>query len=94
MSAAGTPPAPRAPLDVDLVIKSPSSESELPLRLKVPLDGTIGDIKERLTRTHPEHPLPKEQRLIFAGKLLTDSARTADVLKQVRAALRSSLPLS
>ena len=69
---------------VDLVIKTPSSESEAPLRLSVSLDGTIRDIKEHLRQQHPEHPPPSDQRLIFAGKLLTDSLRTADVLRQVR----------
>ena len=84
-------------LHVDLVIKEPSSATETPLRLSVPLDGTVRDIKVHLSRAHPEHPCPSDQRLIFAGKLLTDSSRTADVLKQVGIpprALRLSCPAS
>jgi len=77
-----TPPASAPAHHVDLVIKTPSSESEAPLRLSVSLDGTVRDIKERLRQQHPEHPPPSDQRLIFAGKLLADSLRTADVLRQ------------
>ena len=70
--------------NVELIIKSPSRlEQEQPLRLSVPLEGTVKDIKEALSRSHPEHPLPSEQRLIFAGRLLVDGAQTADVLRQV-----------
>ena len=82
MSTPSTP-TPSTPSHVALVIKSPTSEAEAPLRLSVSLDGTVGDIKERLTETHPDHPPPKDQRLIFAGKILTDNSRTADILKQV-----------
>ena len=70
--------------EVTLVIKSPHHE-DAPLRFNISLEGTVRDIKERLSQHHPEHPHPKDQRLIFAGKLLTDSSRTVDVLKQVRA---------
>ena len=76
-------PSSSSAAQVDLVIKSPSSETEAPLRLSVSLDGTIRDIKERLRQQHPDHPPPADQRLIFAGKLLADSSRTADVLRQV-----------
>lgn len=70
--------------NVQLIIKSPSKlETDAPLRLEVPLEGTIRDIKEALLQNHPEHPLPSEQRLIFAGRLLIDGAQTADVLRQV-----------
>jgi hypothetical protein len=69
--------------EVTLVIKSPHHE-DAPLRFNISLEGTVRDIKERLSQHHPEHPHPKDQRLIFAGKLLTDSSRTVDVLKQVR----------
>ena len=72
-------------MNVDLIIKMPSTDGD-PLRLSLPLDGTtVHDIKTSLTREHPEHPLPRDQRLIFAGRLLPDSAAAADVLRQVRA---------
>jgi hypothetical protein len=79
--------------NVELIIKSPSRlEQEQPLRLSVPLEGTVRDIKEALSQTHPEHPLPSDQRLIFAGRLLVDGAQTADVLRQVwRCARRMAL---
>ena len=51
-----------------------------------------GTEEEALSRSHPEHPLPSEQRLIFAGRLLVDGAQTADVLRQVwRCARRMAL---
>ena len=70
---------------VELLIKSPSSASapETPLRLTVPIEGTVRDIKQALTDAHPEHPQVHEQRLIFAGRLLQDSAPTSEVLRQV-----------
>ena len=74
--------------EVHLIIKSPSSEMDAPLRLSVSLHGTVGDIKECLMKQHPEHPHPSEQRLIFAGKLLADHFITADVLRQVGCSLR------
>ena len=41
--------------NVELIIKSPSRlEQEQPLRLSVPLEGTVKDIKEALSRSHPE----------------------------------------
>jgi hypothetical protein len=66
---------------VDLVIKTPSM-TETPLHLSIPLEGTVRDIKAALTAAHPEHPDIAEQRLIFAGRLLQDSAQTRDVLRQ------------
>jgi len=70
------------PDEVTIIIKSPSSEAGDPLRLSIPLDSTVLDIKERISQQHPEQPKPKDQRLIFAGKLLLDSLRTEDVLHQ------------
>ena len=73
------------PERVSLIIKSPSIAESDSLRLQVPLNGTVRQIKEALQQQHPEHPAPSTQRLIFAGRLLQDSSNTADVLRQVRA---------
>ena len=39
------------------------------MRLVVPLDvgAVVHDLKAALTRTHPEHPASREQRLFHAG---------------------------
>ena len=66
----------------ELVIKSPSSATEEPLRLTVPVAGTVADIKRVLTTAHPEHPEVHEQRLIFAGRLLENGSKTSEVLRQ------------
>ena len=60
-----------AAVHVNLVVKTPAAH-EAPFRFSVPLDGTVRDIKEALTREHPEHPPAADQRLIFAGRLLLD----------------------
>ena len=69
---------------MQLVVKTPSS-TEQDFRLELTLAGTrVRDVKRLLQEQHPEHPEPESQRLIFAGKLLTDDALTSDVLKQAR----------
>ena len=65
----------------DLVIRSPSLRAGADFRCRVPLHATVNDIKLQLCREHPEHPQPAEQRLIFAGKLLSDEKIAADVLR-------------
>ncbi|CAF3262157.1 unnamed protein product [Rotaria sp. Silwood2] len=40
---------------------------------------TVHDLKQKITLNHPTKPIPKDQRLIFSGKLLDD----ASVLNQV-----------
>ena len=72
---------------VQIMIKSPNG-SDKDFCLTMPLDDTrVRDVKRLLHEQHPEHPAPGDQRLIFAGKLLTDDSLTADVLKQVRSTL-------
>ena len=73
------------PSSVQVVVKTPSS-TEQDFRLEVSLAGTkVRDVKLLLQEQHPEHPAPDTQRLIFAGKLLTDDAPLdSDVLKQAR----------
>ena len=66
---------------VEVTVRSPTA-STTDLRMKIGLNDTVGEIKQRLFREHPDQPLPDEQRLIFAGRVLADDARTADVLLQ------------
>lgn len=73
------------PSHVDLIIKTPSSLEQHDVRLTVPLDGTVGEIKAQICLAHPDKPAPATQRLIFAGRLLQDATSTAEVLRQVRA---------
>ena len=66
---------------VEVTVRSPTA-STTDLRMKIGLNDTVGEIKQRLFREHPDQPRPDEQRLIFAGRVLADDARTADVLLQ------------
>ncbi|CAF4942445.1 unnamed protein product [Rotaria sp. Silwood1] len=40
---------------------------------------TVYDLKQKITLNHPTKPIPKDQRLIFSGKLLDD----ASILNQI-----------
>ena len=51
----------------------------------VPRDAFIFDVKAAVFAQHPLHPPPAVQKLIFAGRLLSDSDRLDSVLDRVRA---------
>ncbi|CAF5073193.1 unnamed protein product, partial [Rotaria magnacalcarata] len=42
--------------------------------LELPPLITVYDLKQKITLNHPTRPVPRDQRLIFSGKLLDDSS--------------------
>ena len=67
-----------------LVIKDPSTYTDRDLKVTASLSGTVLDVKRLISEAHSAQPLPSEQRLIFAGRLLKDDTPMAEVLQQVR----------
>eukprot|EP01105_Mastigella_eilhardi_P023163 TRINITY_DN579_c0_g1_i1.p1 TRINITY_DN579_c0_g1~~TRINITY_DN579_c0_g1_i1.p1 ORF type:complete len:317 (+),score=72.43 TRINITY_DN579_c0_g1_i1:66-953(+) len=62
--------------NLELVIKN-ASPAVGDFRCSLPASGTVGDLKRHLHEAYaPAHPKPECQRLIFAGRLLSDDAAT------------------
>lgn len=59
--------------------------------LNVPRAATVGLLKARITETFPGSPAPDMQRLVFAGRLLSDAS---EPLEKVFAGWDDSLPLA
>lgn len=74
---------------IAIVIKSPNSSDFL---IRFPLQLTVGELKSRLSLAHPLTPNPAQQRLIFAGRILSDMERLSEVFRSdmVRPFLLSS----
>ena len=66
---------------VEVTVRSPTA-STTDLRMKIGLNDTVGEIKQRCSASTRTSPRPGEQRLIFAGDVLAAGQRTADVLLQ------------
>ncbi len=62
---------------IKLNIKSPTSAEDK--CLETTLDATVQEVKCQIELEWPSHPPPKDQRLVYAGKLLEN----ASILKQV-----------
>ncbi|OZJ03739.1 hypothetical protein BZG36_03083 [Bifiguratus adelaidae] len=61
-----------------LRIRSPTYAETL--EIEIEQDKTVRDLKQRLNVSHPLKPAIKDQRLIFAGKLLNDDEYIQDIL--------------
>lgn len=59
--------------------------------LNIPRSANVGSLKARITETFPGAPAADMQRLVFAGRLLTDSS---EPLEKVFAGWDASLPLA
>ncbi|KAL6045578.1 Homocysteine-responsive endoplasmic reticulum-resident ubiquitin-like domain member 1 protein [Balamuthia mandrillaris] len=71
--------------ELQLIIKSPVRREDFPLVF--PLDQTVGQLKGRLAEEYPGRPGPASQKLIFAGRLLQDSATIQSVLESQKRAI-------
>ncbi|CAF3934650.1 unnamed protein product, partial [Adineta steineri] len=58
---------------IKLIIRTANSKSE-DFDLELSSLSTIYDLKQQITLNHPTKPIPKDQRLIFSGKLLDDTS--------------------
>jgi len=66
---------------VRLVIRSPMLKKG-DLKLQVPLEASVAQIKSQIAEMLEEPTLPAEQRLIYAGRLLADNTCARELLKQ------------
>jgi len=66
---------------VRVVVKSVGSARDGAEPLKVVLrgDGAVAALKVAIRRDHPARPEPAEQRLVYAGRLLDDEVRLAEL---------------
>ena len=64
---------------IKLNVKSPTCVEDKILDTK--LEATVKDVKCQIEREWPSNPPPKDQRLVYAGKLLQDSSVLKDVLR-------------
>jgi hypothetical protein len=48
------------------------------------LESQIIDVKRFIAVSHPHHPSPENQRLIYGGRILEDDLWLKDVIKRVR----------
>lgn len=66
---------------LSIIVKSPTDTSGLPPHaVQLPQSASVGDLKVQLSHSHPRRPCVINQRLIHAGKLLSDNAKLADTL--------------
>ncbi|UJR15211.1 hypothetical protein I4U23_002170 [Adineta vaga] len=64
---------------IKLIIRAASNQyADINLELSPLL--TVHDLKQKIMLNHPTKPIPKDQRLIFSGKLLDDNSLLNQVL--------------
>ncbi|XP_018322744.1 homocysteine-responsive endoplasmic reticulum-resident ubiquitin-like domain member 2 protein [Agrilus planipennis] len=66
---------------VTLIVKVPNQQIE-DQTVKCELSWTINKLKQHLSEVHPSKPAKHEQRLIYSGQLLPDTACLKDILRQ------------
>ncbi len=64
---------------VKLNIKSASDSEDK--ELSSTLESTVFDLKKDIESKWPSHPAPKDQRLVYAGKMLENGSLLKDVLR-------------
>ncbi|XP_063052947.1 homocysteine-responsive endoplasmic reticulum-resident ubiquitin-like domain member 1 protein [Engraulis encrasicolus] len=70
------------PNTMKLIVKTPRQEDGDQIVEGVQLHWTILDLKRHLSRVYPSHPVEKDQRLIYSGKLLTDNLHVRDAFRK------------
>lgn len=66
---------------VRLIVKAPDQQIEDQI-IRCELGWTIGRLKDYLTEVYPSKPTSSEQKLIYSGQVLNDSAYLKDILRQ------------
>jgi len=64
---------------IKLNVKSPTSVEDKIIEANI--EGSVKDVKCQIEKEWPFHPSPKDQRLVYAGKLLEDSSILQEVLR-------------
>lgn len=64
---------------IKLNVKSPTSVEDKCISTN--LSATVKEVKMQIEAEWPSNPLPKDQRLVYAGKLLEDHSILQDVLR-------------
>ncbi|XP_029378663.1 homocysteine-responsive endoplasmic reticulum-resident ubiquitin-like domain member 1 protein [Echeneis naucrates] len=67
---------------IKLLIKTPNQNQEDLLVEDIQPNWTVEDLKTRLSAVFPSKPAVNDQRLIYAGKLLSDHQHIKDIFKQ------------
>ena len=65
--------------NIKLNIKSPTSDEDK--CLSTSLDSTVKDVKCQIEKEWDSHPSPKDQRLVYAGKMLENNSILREVLR-------------
>ncbi|CAF1350518.1 unnamed protein product [Didymodactylos carnosus] len=65
----------------NLIIRMASNNKHSDFHISLPLSSTVYELKQNLSLTHPTKPPPKNQRLIYSGKLLEDSTKLDQIFK-------------
>jgi hypothetical protein len=76
--------------EVEIVFRNPSRLTE-DFQTSFPITSSISDVKQVIHQQHTQKPVPAQQRIIFAGQLLRDNEKLADVLRFVRIAILQKL---
>ena len=64
---------------IKLNIKSPTSDEDK--SLSTSLEATVKEVKCQIEKEWPSHPSPKDQRLVYAGKMLENHSILKEVLR-------------
>ncbi|XP_012787797.2 homocysteine-responsive endoplasmic reticulum-resident ubiquitin-like domain member 2 protein isoform X1 [Sorex araneus] len=66
---------------VTLVVKSPNHKFR-DQTVRCFADWTVGRLKAHLSHVYPNRPPPKDQRLVYSGRLLSDHLQLKDILRK------------
>ena len=66
-------------MKIKLNIKSPTAIEDKCIESEI--ESTVKDVKHQIEQEWPSNPTPKDQRLVYAGKLLEDNSILKDVLR-------------
>ena len=64
---------------IKLNIKSPTSDEDK--SLSTSLEATVKEVKCQIEKEWPSHPSLKDQRLVYAGKMLENHSVLKEVLR-------------
>jgi len=66
--------------EVSILIRHPASHIN-DVRIDCPISASVLYLKEEISKLYPDRPAPSNQKLFFAGKILSDQSILQDVLK-------------
>ncbi|XP_020820067.1 LOW QUALITY PROTEIN: homocysteine-responsive endoplasmic reticulum-resident ubiquitin-like domain member 2 protein [Phascolarctos cinereus] len=74
-------PSGSEPRPVTLVIKTPNQRYS-DQTIRCPAEWTVGRLKAHLADAYPGKPSPKDQRLVYSGRLLPDHLQLKDIVRK------------